>query len=200
MIILDCDQNSPEWEAARLGIPTASCFKKIMTSKAIPSKSRTEYLYKLAGEKITGEKANGFYSKAFERGHEREQESADLYQFMTGADVQTVGFCFFDELKRFGASPDRLVGEDGGFETKDAEPHVQLKRLNEGWTGAEHYLQCVGCMYVTGRSWWDLQSYSRGLKPITIRFERDDVFIAKMAEQIAEFLFDLNAIVAKYAA
>lgn len=201
MIILECEQNTPEWDDARLAIPTASKFKEIMTSKGIPSKSRDAYLYRLAGEKITGKKAPNKMPKGnADRGHENEQESADYYQMITGADVQKVGFCFYDELRQFGASPDRLVNDDGGFETKDALPSVQLERLHKGWTGAEHYLQCAGCMYVTGRSWWDLQSYSAGLKTITKRFERDDAFMAKMAEQIESFLYDLKIMVNRYRA
>lgn len=200
MIIMDCDQNDGVWDGLRLGLPTASCFKKIMTTKGVLSKSRAGYLYVLAGERVTGIKYEGYKAPAFGRGHEREEESSDLYEFTTGYDVQKVGFCFYDELKLFGGSPDRLVNDDGGFETKDAAPHVQLERLEKGWKGTEHMLQCHGCMLVTGRKWWDLQSYSRGLKPITIRFYRDEAFLEIMKKNIMDFVFDLNKMVKKYSA
>jgi len=200
MIAMDCEQNGGDWDLLRLGIPTASCFKKIMTTKLALSKSRQAYLYKLAGERITGEKADNIKLSNFDRGHEREEESADLYQLMTGYDVKKIGFCFKNELRLFGASPDRLVNDDGGFETKDAAPHVQLERLETGWKGTEHKLQCMGSLLVTGRKWWDLQSYSRGIKPILIRFERDEAYLTKMESIIMAFLFDLKAMVAKHSA
>ena len=198
MITSPHEQNSPEWELERMALPTASCFGKIMTNKFEPSKQRQAYIYKLAGEAITGEQQEGYQSPNFERGHEREQESADLYQMMTGVKLEAVGLCYKDELKQYGASPDRMAGEDGGFESKDAAPHVQLERLDKGWKGTEHRLQCLGCMLVTGRKWWDLQSYSRGIKRVVIRFERDEEQMRKMEAMVDEFVYDLGVFVRKY--
>jgi len=44
----------------------------------------------------------------------------------------------------------------------------------------------------------DRVSYSRGLPSITTRYYRDEKFIAKLAEQIQSFIYDLNAMVEKY--
>lgn len=200
MIILECEQNSPEWEAARLGIPTASNFDKIVTSKGERSKQREKYLFELAGERITGEAKSGYTNANMDRGHEREDESRSMYSFVTGVEVQRVGFCYFDEKKEFGCSPDGLVGEDGGFETKDAAPHIQIDRLKNGWSKAQYLQQVQGSICVTGRKWWDLQSYSRGIKPVVIRFERDDDFIKKLAIEIRLFNNELKTIVEKYSA
>ena len=43
MIILECEQRTPEWYAARVGKPTASGFSKIVTSTGERSKSREGY-------------------------------------------------------------------------------------------------------------------------------------------------------------
>ena len=40
MIIEDFEQGSPEWFAARVGIPSASIFDKLITSKGVLSTSR----------------------------------------------------------------------------------------------------------------------------------------------------------------
>ena len=56
MIIVEHEQNSPEWFAARTGIVTASNLSKIITTKGEPSKSAKEYMYTLACERITGSK------------------------------------------------------------------------------------------------------------------------------------------------
>jgi hypothetical protein len=197
MIILECEQNSPEWDEVRLGIPTASAFENIVTTKGVRSKSRNKYLYKLAGEKLSGEKSSGYYGSSMAKGHEREEESRDLYSFINDVEIQKVGFCFFDEKKEFGCSPDGLIGEDGGFETKNAESHVQVDRLENGWSIADHFQQVQGSLLVTGRKWWDLVSYSRGMKPIIIRFERDEGFIKILHAEINLFLEDLTALINK---
>ena len=200
MIILDIEQGTPEWYAARLGIPTASNFDRIITTTEARSQQRKKYMYELAGERITGEPKGGYTNAAMERGHEREEESRRAYEFITGATVQTVGFCYLDERKSVGCSPDGLVGDDGGFETKDTLPHIQLDRLENGWSKADHFQQVQGCLWITGRSWWDLVSYSRGLTPIIVRFERDEGFISALSDAVAEFCADLENIIKKYSA
>jgi len=198
VVIKDIPQNSPEWDALKLGKPSASQFKKIVTSTGAPSKSRNKYLYKLAGEIVSGTKEDGFKSFDMELGHEREDESRKLYEFINGVIVEQVGFCFFDEKREFGCSPDGLVGLDGGFETKNACSEVHLDRLEHGWSKVDHYQQVQGSLYVTGRKWWDLQSYSRGFKPITVRFERDEDFIRKLTVELRIFIKDLKLVVEKY--
>lgn len=197
MIILECAQNSDEWDQARLGLPTASRFKELVHITGAPSKSRVKYLYDLAGEKISGEKKEGYYGKSMAKGHERQDESLLQYEMVNDVEVIQVGFCFFDDKKEFGCSPDGLIGDNGGFETKNAEPHVQIDRLENGWPKAKHFQQIQGSLYVTGREWWDRVSFSRKLKPITTRYYRDEKFIAKLAEEIQRFIYDLNALVTK---
>ncbi|MCP4651176.1 MAG: YqaJ viral recombinase family protein [PVC group bacterium] len=198
MIIIDCEQNSDEWYQARLGKPTASNFKKIVTSTGKRSSQRKKYLYELAGEIVTGEKANGYTNANMELGHEREDESRKMYEFINEVKVEQVGFCFFDKNKTFGCSPDGLVGEHGGFETKNAAPHVHLDRLENGWSESEHFQQVQGCLLVTGRQWWDLVSYCRGFKPLIVRWERNDAFIRLLRIEIELFIDELNNIVEKY--
>jgi hypothetical protein len=200
MIIINCEQNSPVWDAIRLGLPTSSSFDKIITTAGVRSKQRDKYLYKLAGERASGEKSEHYYGSAMALGHEREDESRKLYEFLNECDVQQIGFCFFDESKTFGSSTDGLVGDDGIFETKNALSHVQIERLEKGWSKAEHFQQVQGELYVTGRKWCDLVSYSRGLKPIITRFKRDEKFITRLAEELQLFIEDLDQLVIKHAA
>ncbi len=188
-------QNTPEWESERLGLPTASCFGKIVTSTGKQSKSRTKYLYELAGERITGEKKPGYYGKSMEKGHERENESRLLYGIQSGVKIETVGLCYKDEKKLFGGSPDGLIGEDGIWENKNAEGHVQLERLFEGWNGSEHHRQNQGNLYITGRNYCILTSYCRGMKPINIVIERDEKFLKILEEELHYFVHDLERMV-----
>lgn len=198
VIVENITQNTPEWDAARLGIPTGSAFKNIVTSTGAPSKSREKYLFTLAGEKLSGEKQKGYYSNSMAKGHEREDESRQDYSFRNNVTIEQPGFCFFDEKREFGCSPDGLIGEDGTWETKNAESHVQIDRLENGWSKVAHYQQVQGALYVTGRKWCDLVSFSRGIKPIVIRFERDENFIHTLSIELKIFIEDLNALVGKY--
>ncbi|MCP5006900.1 MAG: YqaJ viral recombinase family protein [Planctomycetes bacterium] len=201
MIIENMSQNTTEWDNIRLGIPTASAFKNIITSKGERATNpRKKYLYKLAGEKVSGEKSDGYYGSSMAKGHKREDESRELYSYINEIEVEQVGFCFFDEKKEFGCSPDGLVLENGGFETKNAESHVQVERIDKGWSTSQHFQQIQGSLLVTGREWWDLVSYSRGLKPIIIRFERDEKFIRILHAELRIFLRDLNNLIERISA
>jgi hypothetical protein len=51
--------------------------------KGEPSKTRTEYLYRLAGERITHEPSETFRSFDMERGQYMEAEARDYYAFTT---------------------------------------------------------------------------------------------------------------------
>ena len=59
-IILDCEQGSPEWEAARLGVATASMCSKILTPTGRLSSARDEYVGKLLAEWALGEPVEEF--------------------------------------------------------------------------------------------------------------------------------------------
>ena len=198
MIILNCEQNSPEWIEARLGIPTASSFNKIVDSKGNPSKQREKYLYECVGEVVSGEPKDSYTNGNMDRGHEREEEARNAYSLIYDVEVVQVGFVFFDEKREFGCSPDGLVGDDGLLELKDAAPHIHLERLEKGWSEAQYKQQVQGQLYVTGRKWCDLQSYSRGFQPLVIRYERDEEFIKKLAIEIRMFNDDMKTLIKKY--
>ena len=65
MLVLNCEQGSREWIEARLGIPTASQFSRIVTPTGQAIKARDGYLAELLcewvmGEQMTDFKANGW--------------------------------------------------------------------------------------------------------------------------------------------
>src|SRR4051812_47754544 len=73
--ILTCEQNSEAWIRARLGIPTASRYATVLAGPqkgATFSKTRKEYLYKLAGERITGDPGENYTNDYMQRGHDME--------------------------------------------------------------------------------------------------------------------------------
>ena len=52
MIILDHEQGSEEWLAARLGKPSASSFSKLITQTGKPSSSADGYINELIAERL----------------------------------------------------------------------------------------------------------------------------------------------------
>jgi hypothetical protein len=189
--IVDCEQNSPEWYAARLGIPTASMFATVMAVgvKGGKSLTRIAYLNKLAGEILTGEPMENYVSDAMERGKLMEDEARDLYTFETGAEPIRVGFVRNGEK---GASPDSLIGESGGLEIKSAAAHIQVARLLDGGLPSEHKAQVQGSLWVCEREWWDFCSYCPKLPLLCVRVFRDEDYIKKIANEVELFNVELK--------
>lgn len=193
--VLDMEQGSPEWFAARAGVPTASCFSDVLAKGE--GKTRRKYLLTLAGERLTGEPAESYSNAHMERGKVMEEEARDLYAFQTDAEIQRVGFLLDDAL-RAGASPDGLIGEDGMVEIKTKLPHLQLEALIAGKLPAEHRAQVQGALWVSGRDWCDFVSYWPRLPLFRIRVERDEAYIATLADAVMQFNDELDALVAKF--
>ena len=193
-------QGSDGWLRARLGVPTASCFKAILTppkSKGGEAKTRLTYLRELAGERLTGLPGSTFTNEDMERGTEMEPAARALYVLHTDNTVVEVGFCFDDEL-RAGASPDGFVGEDGTIEIKTKKPALQLAVLDEDEVPSEHIAQIQGGLWITGRKWCDFVSYWPGLPLFIKRVERDEEYITRLAEAVATFNEELDQKVQKY--
>jgi len=198
MIISPNLQDTDEWILERIGLPTASDFEKIITMTGKPSKTQQAYALELAGEIITGRPALRFVTAKMKRAKEREPIARMTYEAIFDVEVMQTGICYKDEFKKYGYSPDGLVGGidgEGNLEIKDAEPHIQLMRILEGWPSYEHYQQIQGGLFITERKWCDLMSYCEGIEPLVIRFFRDEPFIEALEKELDEFCFKLYAIV-----
>lgn len=185
--IVECEQGSPEWFAARLGIPTSSEFSTVMAKGE--GKTRRTYLLKLAGEILTGEPMTNYVSPDMERGKLMEDEARDMYAFMHDIEPQRVGFVRSGDA---GASPDSLIGDKGGLEIKSAAPHIQIERLIADKLPPEHKAQVFGSLWITGRVWWDFCSYCPRLPLFVIRVYRDETYIKLIADEVARFNAELQ--------
>lgn len=194
MIALELQQQTPEWFAARCGVPSASNFDKIVTTKGEPSKQAQKYLWQLAGERVTGKQEESFTSGHMQRGIELEAEARQFYELVSDVVVQTVGICYPNENKKYSCSPDGLVGEDGGLEIKCPSMAVHVGYLIEGVLPTEYFQQVQGNLLVTGRKWWDFVSYYPGLKPLMLRVYRDEEFIKKLDLALENFCEELDAV------
>lgn len=183
MRVSDFEQGSQEWLQSRLGKPTASNFGKLITPTGKPSASADSYINELIAQKITGELPEFFKSEAMERGNELEPHAKASYEFTHDVDVVEVGLCLHDEYE-CGASPDGLIGEDGGIEIKCPLPHTHVAYLRAGEVPSKYIPQIQGCMWITGRKWWDFMSYHPAMENLIVRVERDDEYIQKLADAV----------------
>lgn len=200
MIIYDCDQGTPEWFAARMGIPTASMMSTLLAKGrgGGESKTRQTYLYKLLGERETGEPADNYTNHHMERGHVMEAEARDLYALLKDEEPQQVGFVRMEDLD-FGASPDSLVGDSGLLEIKSKLAHLQLEALFRGTIPPEHVPQVQAQIWAAEREWCDFVSYWRKLKPLIVRVPRDEAYIhGTLRPAVERFLEDLTKLQQRY--
>lgn len=192
--IVECEQSSNEWIQARLGIPTASKFATVMAKgrDGGASKTRAEYMRKLAGEIITGEPMDSYANPHMERGKVMEDEARDLYAFMHDCEPQRVGFIRNGQK---GCSPDSLIASDGGVEIKTALAHIQVERLLANQCPSEHVAQVQGNLWIAEREWWDFVSYWPRLPLLVVRVHRDEDYIAKLSSAIDQFNDELAEMV-----
>lgn len=193
--IFDCEQNSAEWLEARRGIPTASRFSDVLAKGQ--GITRKKYLRTLAGEILTGEVAESFSNAHTDRGHAMEGEARTMYAFARDADPVLVGFM---RRGRVGASPDSLIETDGLLEIKTKLPHLQIEALEGNKLPSEHVAQVQGQLWVSGRAYCDFVSYWPKLPLFCIRVERDEKYIATLAQEVADFIGELDALVERYQA
>ena len=191
----ESEQGTDLWFKARMGIPTASNFSQIITSKGALSKSASKYMVQLAGERITGKAENSYTNSALQRGTELEPEARSYYELITGNDVIEVGCVYKDEKKDRSCSPDGLIGDCGGLEIKCPLISSHYEYLKNGKLPTAYYQQVQGSMYITGRSWWDFLSYYPGVRPLLVRVGRDVNFCVTLDKLLNEFIEELNSTV-----
>ena len=216
MIILDIDQGTPEWHAARLGIPTSSNFGKILTSTGKKSTSAEGYMNEILAGWLAGKPVDLYENQSMKDGKEREAEARLSYEIQTGNEVRQIGFAYLDERRTIGASPDGLVGsggwyseatriikehleneikfdckvscpgESGGLEIKCPKASTLISYYDKGCP-AKYYPQVQGQMWVCNLEWVDFYAYHPDLTPYLFRVERDDDYIKSLAEAVEKF-------------
>jgi hypothetical protein len=176
MEIINCQQNTPEWDLCRLGMLGASEAQAISANGA----GLKTLVNKLVAERLTGKKENGYINADMERGHELEMEARNAYELETGNTVKEVGYCKLDEFT--GCSPDGFIGDDGLVEIKNFKDStfVDYMFTEKIDTGYEWQMQMQ--MYVTNRLWCDYVVYNPNFRKSLIikRIERDFVAIEKI--------------------
>jgi len=177
MIIHDCIQNSPEWDKLRAGIPTASAFSNLITTKGVLSDSMKDYAITLAAESYRGcpvETWRGNYDT--QRGHDLEPSARLEYNLIRNENVARIGFVTND-AQTYGCSPDGLVGDDGMTELKCLLDKAHIKAImyyqQHRKAPMTYFQQVQGQMMICERDWCDLFFFHPGLPCLVVRQHAD---------------------------
>lgn len=201
MRVLDCEQNSPEWLAARCGIATASEFATVLSKgkENAEAVGRKNYRRRLVVERLTGRPLEGgFSSKSTEQGHEREPGALDAWMVKKGLLVQRAGFVRHDEIE-CGASPDALAEDEdgpGGVEVKSPELSAHMDYLLRPDAPPAYRAQIQGNLWLTGRKWWDFVSWNPDfpahLQLVVRRVLPDEKYIQQLEFMVHAFMEEVR--------
>lgn len=186
MIRLDVAHGSVPWVMARIGIPTASQFSRIVTPTGKKSGAWDEYAHQLIAESILQSPVIDYSSGFMDRGSGMEEKAVGWYELNHDVDCIPGGFCLRDD-RRAGCSPDRLVGETGLLEIKcpSAVKHVAYLLDTQG---IGYRPQVQGELWVCNdREWIDTLSFNPDMPPALVRVYRDREFQAALDQYVPQF-------------
>ena len=186
------EQGTQAWLMSRLGCPSASNFHKLISPTGKQSTQANSYVCEMISQCFTMEIPETFSNEWMERGNELEPKARQYYEMARGVTVQEVGFCKHDTLE-CGASPDGLVGDQGGLEIKCPAPSTHCQYLMDGTVPAKYIPQIMGCLWITGRQWWDFVSYHETMPALLVRVERDEEYIGKLADAVEKACKEIEA-------
>lgn len=169
------DQGSPEWLQARAGIVTASVIGRLITTtgKVASNETSRALIDTLIAERITGRVEYTPPTRDMQRGTILEAESRRLYSEQY-APVTELGFGRLDgDGYTVGASPDGLVSDDGGWESKSPRAKTHLRTVLEDRVPPQYLAQVHTNLLVFDKAWWDFTSYVPGLPLYVKRVHRD---------------------------
>ena len=204
------EQGSPRWHAERLGRITASpCGCLLVNGKTKDNRilpvgfgaGAETYAVKLLDELLTGLPSDIITSWDMEYGNTYEPMARKQFieTYFPDDDCYQASFVNHPELQLVGCSPDLLIGSEGGaeFKSRSKESHSRLLLEQDYWAQLgeepevpkENMPQVQFCMWVTERQWWYYGSFNpqhpRITRLVTIRVERDEMMIKKLAERAA---------------
>jgi predicted phage-related endonuclease len=188
-------QRTDQWHADRCGKFTASRFVDVLARDKKTGKEKLkawhDCVWQVVTERITGVQDEGVDSYSMRWGREVESFARSAYELETGRLVTESKFINQPTIEFVGCSPDGLVSDIGGLEMKSPkDSKIHLDRFVNGMNEAEFMPQVQGCLWVTGRQWWDWVSYDprmpEHLRLFKVRIERDEDYIKKLEDAVLE--------------
>ena len=200
-VIVECEQRTPEWFAARAGRLTGSVAGDILgklRSGGEPA-ARRDLRVQLAVETLTGTpmEQTGFTSAAMQRGIDVEPIARGAYETQTGNIVRTTGFVIREDLA-VGCSLDGDIrGFEGILEIKCPKSATHCGYLKEQRLPPDYQAQVTHNLWVSGAQWCDFVSWDDrmplGLEYFCVRVVRDNAAIAAYEVEVRKFLTEVES-------
>lgn len=191
-VVSEDDRLRDEWLHRRRGRFTASRFGDLMVSGRAKGElfgtTALSYIDQVIGERI-GSFRFSFESAPTSWGKDNEADAITEYEKRTGVSVDRDPYRFIELGNYAGATPDGLVGDDGGVEVKcPYSPGEHVATLRTRQVPKQYKYQVDGSLLVTGRTWWDFVSYDPRidgpLSLIIIRVTRDETDLESLHNRI----------------
>lgn len=200
MILIDCQQGTPEWHQARTGVITASRFRDACETIAgkkkddprKPGSKALLYAAQVAVERISGQPCDeGFTTWQMRRGTELEPRARMEYEARTGNLASESGVVLTDD-RLFGYSTDGFVGDDGLIEIKSLASAEKIIAMWRDRDFSDYMHQIQGGLWISGRKWADFVMYapqlaSVGKQLFCQRVPRDEAFIEQLETDLLRF-------------
>lgn len=198
------DQQTNDWIKERVGCLTASRMADALSflKGGKESEARRKLKVALVAERLTGYATETFVTSAMQWGIETEASAAERYEEITGTLVQKCGFALHESIPYFGASPDRLIGDDGLLEIKCPTTATFTEWKIGGVVPAQHIPQMTVQLCVTGRRYCDFFAFDPRIKVrehqhFLRRFEPKAEEIAAVEEAAKVFLAEVEELFEK---
>lgn len=175
------EQRSEEWFKARVGVITGSRVGAILGVN--PYQSADDVLRDMVREHFGAEKEfTG--NAATNHGEKMEPVALAFYEKHSGNKVEQTGIVFHEEHSWLGASPDGLIGIDGGLEIKCPYWAKQPYSVHEK---PSYYAQCQHVMAVCDLAWMDFLCYISEDNFLLERIQREPEWFFQNFSKLEKF-------------
>lgn len=196
--IVEAEQRSPEWFAARAGRLTGSVAGDMLArTKSGYSTSRRNLALRLVLERLTGKpQETSFVSAAMQAGIDREPLAFAAYEALTGDVAQRTGF-LAHTVHMAGCSLDGHMGDFAKLMSiKCRQPAAHLDFIRSGTIPADAMAQIRHELWMTGALEHDYFSWSPDfpleLQSRVVTVKRVDADIPAYADEALKFLAEVE--------
>lgn len=175
------EQRSEEWFKARVGVITGSRVGSILGVN--PYQTADDVLRDMVREYFGAEKEfKG--NAATNHGEKMEPVALSFYEKQSGNKVEQTGIVFHEKYEWLGASPDGLIGIDGGLEIKCPYWAKTPYSVHEK---PSYYAQCQHVMAVCDLEWMDFLCYINEDSFLIERLHREHDWLSTNLSKLEKF-------------
>lgn len=197
--IIDAEQRSHEWFAARAGRLTGSRAADVLaTIKSGEAAARRDYRMQLVCERLTGQpQEDGFINAVMQRGIDLEPKAFAAYEALTGSVAVRTGF-LAHTAHLAGCSLDgHIDGFTGIVEIKCPKSATHLKYWRgKGEPPSDYLPQITHNLWITGAQWCDFLSFDdrfpEEMQTFLVRVKREDLDMAAYEAAALKFLAEVE--------